>query len=135
MTAYGGVTATLHIAGQVWEWPVYVAPIRDTVLLGIDLLRGSDAKILVKQGDLVLGEDLVIGRTSTGEEPVSVLAKEDEVIPPGSERVVIGRVAQSIPNDTTMVLDPSRIKNGLQVGTVLVTAKNQVPVRVLNLDM
>ena len=42
MVAYGGVTATLQIGKKIWNWPVYVAPIRDGVLLGIDFLQGSN---------------------------------------------------------------------------------------------
>ena len=134
MQAVGGVTATFHIAGISWERPVYVAPIRDTILLGIDFLEGvDDATILVRQGDLAFGEDLVTGKTS-GERIVNdVVTANDERITPNSEKIIIGRVHHSSPQQT-MVLDPSSLKNGLQVGSVLVKARDKIPVRILNLE-
>lgn len=36
-TAFGGVTATLQIGSHTTSWPVYIAPIRDLVLIGMDL--------------------------------------------------------------------------------------------------
>ena len=133
MTAYGGVTATLHIAGRSWDWPVYVAPIRDPVLLGIDFLQGTDAKILARQGDLVFGEKIVIGKMQSKEMPIEVVALEDEIIPPEAEVLVLGRISEVDP-EQDVVLDPSSLKSGLQVGSVLVKANESIPIRILNLD-
>ena len=45
MTAFGGVTATIQIGSHTTKWKVYVAPIRDSVLIGMDLLNSLDAVI------------------------------------------------------------------------------------------
>jgi len=33
MTAFGGVTATIQIGKRTFEWKVFIAPIRDAILL------------------------------------------------------------------------------------------------------
>lgn len=54
MTAliFGDVTATLQIGSHTTSWPVYIAPIRDSVLIGMDLLDSLDAVIYTRQGNL-----------------------------------------------------------------------------------
>ncbi len=61
MVAFGGVTATLQMGSHTWQWPVFVAPIRDEVLLGIDFLKAADVTIFTGQGDLQIGGELVSG--------------------------------------------------------------------------
>ena len=130
MIAYGGVTATPQIGKRKWNWPVYVAPIRDGVLLGIDFLQGSDAKILTGQLDIVFGDQLVVGCLSGDTDFVNVVLGQDEEIPPKSEKAVIGRVTSPNP-EVYMVLNPSCTREVVQIGLVFVRASSSIPVRIL----
>ena len=55
MVAYGGVTATFQIANISKEWSVYVAPIRNELLIGLDLMKAVDMNVLTRQGDVTIG--------------------------------------------------------------------------------
>ncbi|KAL7874438.1 hypothetical protein SRHO_G00054080 [Serrasalmus rhombeus] len=45
MTAIGGLKDTFQLGTRSFKWEVYVAPIRNHVLLGFDLLRAADITI------------------------------------------------------------------------------------------
>lgn len=95
MTAFGGVTVTLQIGSHTTSWPVYVAPIRDSVLIGMDLLDTLDAVIYTRQGNLRIGKEIISDTLSCdGSVPAcsAVLVHENCWVPPESERIIIGRV-------------------------------------------
>lgn len=95
ITAFGVVTATLQIGSHTTSWPVYVTPIRDSVLIGMDLLDSRDAVIYTRQGNLQIGKEIISGtRSCDGSVPVCnpVLVHENCWLPPESERIIIGRV-------------------------------------------
>ncbi|MES9879517.1 MAG: retroviral-like aspartic protease family protein, partial [Sedimenticola sp.] len=131
MEAFGGVTATLQIAKEKITWPIYVAPIRDDVLIGLDFMQATDMTVLARQGDITVNGELVLGQKFR-DESVSVEAAEDVMIKPRSEQVVIGRVALTRKHGNSAVLDPSRLSNGLHIGSVLVESAATIPVRVVN---
>jgi hypothetical protein len=64
MSATGGVTATLQLADQKLDWPVYVVPIRDKVLFGMDILKGLDVTVFARHGDLIVSGKLLPGYRS-----------------------------------------------------------------------
>lgn len=64
MTAFGGVTATLQIGSHTTSWSVYIAPIRDSVLIGMVLLDSLDAVIYTRQGNLRIGKEIISGTLS-----------------------------------------------------------------------
>lgn len=61
MTAFGGVTATLQIGSHTTSWPVYVAPIRDSVLIGMYHFDTLDAVIYTRQENLRIGKEIISG--------------------------------------------------------------------------
>lgn len=64
MTAFGGVTATLQIVSHTTSWPVYIAPIRDSVLIEMDLLDSLDAVLYTRQAYLRIGKEIISGTLS-----------------------------------------------------------------------
>ena len=88
MDAYGGVTATIQIADKTIEWPVYVAPIRDNILLGIDFLRETDTKILARQGNLIIDNQLVTSSKSGTATTSVIVTNDEEIIPSYTSDVV-----------------------------------------------
>ena len=95
MTAFGGVTATIQIGSHTTKWKVYVAPIRDSVLIGMDLLNSLDAVIHTGQGNLWIEQEIISGTLSCdGNVPAcnAVSVYENCLIPPESESIIIGRV-------------------------------------------
>lgn len=79
---------TLQIGSHTTSWPVvYVAPIRDLVLIGMDLLDTLDAVIYKKQGNLRIGKEIISGTLSCdGSVPAcsAVLVHENCWVPPES---------------------------------------------------
>ncbi len=134
MQAVGGVTVTLSVAGSSWRWPVYVAPIRDNFLIGLDFLQEVDATIIAKQGDVVINGIIVPGIASKGESSHTVLSNTDEVIPPRSEKIIVGRVACQ-DSTRSALFEPASNKNGLFHGAAVVNVKGMIPVMVLNPNM
>ncbi|XP_061191756.1 uncharacterized protein LOC133199998 [Saccostrea echinata] len=136
MTAFGGVTATIQIGSQSTHWPVYVAPIRDSVLIGMDILNSLEAVIFTGQGNLRIGREIISGTLSCDNSyPAcsSVMVDESCWIPPESEKIIVGRV--QVPQSGILsVLDSCNddLPNGVLVGSCLVNMEDKVPVRVLN---
>lgn len=136
MTAFGDVTATLKIGSHTTSWHVYVAPIRDSVLIGMDRLDSLDAVIYTRQGNLRIGKEIISGTLScdgSGRTCSAFLVHENCWVPPESERIIIGRV--QIPRTRTPgVLDScdDELLSGILVGSFLVNMESKVPVRVLN---
>jgi len=100
MTATGGVTVTIQLGEDCWKWPVYIAPIRDDVLLGMDFLKSVDAKIVAKQGDLMINGKWIHGASAVrGKQTVlrRVELAQDQWIPSSSPTIVMGRIIH--PND------------------------------------
>lgn len=121
MTAFGSVTATLQIGSHTTRWPVYVSSIRDSVLIGMDLLDSLDAVIYTRQGNLRIGNEIISGTLSgDGSVPVysAVLVHQYCWIPPESDRIVIARV-QVRRTGTLGVLDScdDELPSGILVGS------------------
>ena len=50
MNVSGVVNVRLRIADYDFDWPVYIAPIRDDVLLGCDFIHANDILIRTRYG-------------------------------------------------------------------------------------
>ena len=60
-----GVQVDIVLAGRLISWLVYIAPMRDKVLLGLDFLQAADA-IIHARGGLWVGDTLVPTRAQPG---------------------------------------------------------------------
>ena len=54
MDAVCDVKVKLWIGNSAIDWPIYICPSRDNVLIGMDLLEAFDAIDLARQGDMVI---------------------------------------------------------------------------------
>ncbi|XP_062621175.1 uncharacterized protein LOC134282792 [Saccostrea cucullata] len=65
MMAVNNVSVRINLGKSTTNWKVCIAPIRDDVLIGMDLLMAVDAVVLARQGDLLVKGELVLGNTNT----------------------------------------------------------------------
>jgi hypothetical protein len=97
MTGFGGVTATIHFGSHKVHWPVYVAPIRESILIGVDVRKSLDVVIFAGEENHQIGKEVIAGRLRHGglnstANCSAVLVDENCWLPPESERVIIGCV-------------------------------------------
>ncbi|XP_043972480.1 uncharacterized protein LOC122830832 [Gambusia affinis] len=134
MKAKHGLTVTFQIGSKSIDWEVHVAPIRDSVLLGLDLMKAHDV-VIYTQGKVFIGDELVpskIVRDDGSDYCVArVTLERTSIIPAKSECVVWGEVEDPQPG-VTAFLEPLNIANNVVSGSVVVTMKTKVPVRVCN---
>lgn len=134
MITFGGVTATLQIGSHTTSWAVYVALIRDSVLIGMDFLDTLNAVIYTRQGNLRIGKEIISGTLSfDGSAPAcsAVPVHENCWVPPESVKIIIGRL-QVPRTGTPGVLDScDELTSDILVGSCLVNMESKGPVRVL----
>lgn len=109
---------------------VYVAPMRDSVLIGMDLLDTLYAVIYTRQGNIRIEKEIISGTLSCeGSVPAcsAVLVHENCWVPPESERIIIGRV-QVPKTGTPCVLDScdDELPSGILFGSCLVNMESKV---------
>lgn len=94
MSTKGGLKVKFQIGTWSAEWEVFVAPIRDSVLLGLDLLQA--ANVTIHTSGRVLIEELVPARIAGGDgkhyHVARVVLETDTMLPPESECLVWGEV-------------------------------------------
>ncbi|XP_036000896.1 uncharacterized protein LOC118565187 [Fundulus heteroclitus] len=134
MKAKHGLTVTFQIGSKSFNWDVHVAPIRDSVLLGLDLMKAHDV-VIYTRGKVFIGSEQVpskIVRDNGSDYCVArVTLGETIIIPASSECVVWGEVEDPKP-EVTAVLEPADIAENVALASVVVTMKKKVPVRVCN---
>lgn len=133
MSAVTDVGVRVDLGRSSIDWKVCIAPIRDEVLIGIDLLMALDAVVLTRQGDLLVRGELVIGNVDSPNKMhvARVSIEKDTTLPPMSETILSGCVDK--PDQQLVgVLDPASLKNGAHTGSVLVKMNDRIPVRILN---
>ena len=133
MTAQGGITVQIKIGNQTLNWEVYVAPIRDQVLLGLDFLRAADVTIQARGSLYVSGQrvnsQLINQAMSHWATPVRL--EKTVVLQPETEYTVWGRNEDPRP-DREGVLEPSTILKGVAIAGTLVQMSPHIPVRIAN---
>lgn len=127
------VKVTFKIASKLIDWYVHVVPIRDSALLGYDLLKAHDV-VVYARGKVFIGDELVPSKVVTDGADycvTRVTLGKSTTIPPTSECVVWGEVENPKPG-VPAVLEPLTITGALASGSVAVTMGKQVPVRLCN---
>ncbi len=81
---------TLGLGTKCYQEQVYVAPIEDDMLLGLDFLRKHQVSIMMPQGELHLpGETIKLKMTPSSKPKVSrVVVCEKTVVPPNTVKLV-----------------------------------------------
>ena len=121
MIAIGGVTATIQLANHVYNWKVFVAPVRDPILLGLDFMKFINAIIYTGQGDVAINGDII---TSTcldedRQNANSNIMVDNNIITPAiGNEIFLGRVVNPFPNRNsfTKVFSVHRPSKAVQFG-------------------
>ena len=135
MTATAGVPTVVRIGGQDIHHNVYVAPIMDPLLLGLDFIMAADLTIRPTGNCFIGSEPLPFRLQIKGQSPheaAQVRLTKATTVQPGHERVIYGEVARPMPQKVA-VLEPADLRQpGVMVGSVLVPMSQRVPIRVAN---
>ncbi|XP_049326794.1 uncharacterized protein LOC125786977 [Astyanax mexicanus] len=136
MGVFEGYKVTLKIGNKEWDWIVYVAPIQDPLLLGLDFMIKANLTIqrgpkVFIEGDLV--PSYVRGGPEGGYAVSRVLLTRPLTIPPQSECDTWGFVEHPHP-EITAVLEPVGLADGVSSGSVLINMEPKVPVRLCNIS-
>ncbi|KAF4095435.1 hypothetical protein G5714_024513 [Onychostoma macrolepis] len=131
MNAKGGLKVKFQIGTWCTEWEVFVAPIRDPVLLGLDFLQAANVTIHTS-GRVFIAEELVpakiVGGDGTDYHVARVVLETDTMLPPESECLVWGEVDNPKPG-VCAVLEPYLITETVASGSVVTTMERRVIVR------
>ncbi len=123
MNAKGGLKVKFQIGTWCTEWDVFVAPIRDPVLLGLDFLQAANVTIHTS-GKVFIAEELVpakiVGGDGTDYHVARVVLETDTMLPPESECLVWGEVDNPKPG-VCAVLEPYLITETVASGSVVTT--------------
>lgn len=135
MRAKCGLKVTFKIASNSIEWDVHVAPIRDSVLLGYDLMK-AHVVVVHACSKVFISEELLPSKVvSDGADycVTRVTLEENITIPPTSECLVWIEVENPKPG-APAVLEPFTVTEAVTSGSVAVTMGKRVPVRLSNLS-
>ncbi|KAL7872017.1 hypothetical protein SRHO_G00070000 [Serrasalmus rhombeus] len=136
MIAMGGQRVNFQLGTRNFTWEVYVAPIRDHVLLGLDLLRAVNVTIYAS-GKAFIENELLPAKIVGGEGPdyhmARVLLEKDTTLPPECECLVWGEVDQPHPG-VCAVLEPLNVSEAVASGSIATMMEKRVPVRLYNLS-
>ncbi|XP_024118778.1 uncharacterized protein LOC112140100, partial [Oryzias melastigma] len=134
MVAKHGLNVNFKIASKSIDWDVHVAPIRDSVLLGLDLMKCHDV-VIHARGKVFIDNELVPSKImrsdGTDYYVTRVMLGKTTTIPPSSECVVWGEVDDPKPG-IPAVLEPMSITEAIASGSVITTMEKRVPIRLCN---
>ena len=88
MSTRGITELDITLGNETFTWPVYVAPIGDSILLGCDLIAEKDITINSKRG-LQLGGQWIECETSRSIDGVARVRTDEPVTKPANSEVVI----------------------------------------------
>ena len=136
MGVFDGYNVALKIGSKEWDWTVYIAPIQDPFLLGLDFM--IRANITTQRGPKVFVEGEPVPSYIKGGPGESyaisrVLLVSPLTLPPQSECDTWGFVEHPHPH-VTAVLEPVGLADGVSSGSVLVNMEPKVPVRLCNIS-
>ena len=133
MVAKRAVRVPLSIGSQAYIWDIYVAPLTDKCILGIDFLRSHGGEISLKRNTLTLDESQVRGRVRLSDLSMSnkapvvrrVTLARKVVVPPNS--VVRAKVSlHSLPGRTYMIDAPAYNHKGILIPFSVTTTPDGV---------
>ncbi|MBJ5561233.1 hypothetical protein JGG76_24295, partial [Salmonella enterica subsp. enterica serovar Derby] len=121
--------------------PAYIADIHDNCILGLDFLREHDFVVDLQENLLhSKGEEVPLcsrERARSHAKSVSVILKEDAVIPARSEAIIPGALSEDPGELQLAVSEPSPqkpFKRGIRVARTVLKVQNTIPVRVINIQ-
>ncbi|GBN22324.1 Histone-lysine N-methyltransferase PRDM9 [Araneus ventricosus] len=134
----GKLDAAIEWGSRKFQHIIYVADITDPCILGLDFLQKFNFTVDLEKNEIRTGGKEILLLSASAEHPklCSVLAKEKTIIPARSECLIQG-VPEISGKFRYAVMDfPSQVsQKGVLVAATLVDLKREdIPVRVLNLD-
>ena len=135
MKDLGIIEVDLLLGKRKLKWPVYVANIRDEVLLGCDVIDELNITVNTKQGLQLDNKWLQCEVTRIMDKTAEVKIAKSVTIPGNSEFVLIGRcnALTSDGNETYILEADDTIQRKIMVArSIYNPTSNRVPVRVMN---
>lgn len=129
-------SVTIKLGSKSRVWDVYVAPIRDPFLLGLDFILAANMTMLNGGQVLIEGEPVattIAGRSVEDYAVSRVLLLNPSTLPAESECDVWGVVEGPRPG-VSAVLEPAGLADGVSSGSVVVEMEEKIPVRLCNLS-
>ena len=138
MPADGVAMLPFELGGWKFEWPTYVAPVTDGMLLGCDLLDARDITINTRRGLLIDGKWLPCDVRRRQESVAQVILERRVTLPANSECMLKGKISQFTQQLQVKeaILEPiGEDEREFIVARALVDCtKDFIPVRVINLS-
>ena len=130
MSVCGIIDIDIEVGGFSFKWPVYVAPIRDDLLLGWDMIYHHKFAIDPEKGFRVKDKWLEMQVNSPKRQVMSVEVNRAVTIPAKSEFVLSCQCPDSAEGD--YLFEPVVINRLIGAKSVVTPHKNRVPVRLIN---
>ena len=135
MSTCGTIDVQFKLGEFEFTWPVYVAPIRDDILLGCDIIDEMDITVNTKRGIQVRDQwvECEIIRSHDTAGPVKIARAI--TVPALSEFVMTGNcsVKQDEPEQAFLFEASGKAKMNLLIARSLVNPKNgKIPIKVIN---
>ena len=137
MVTSGVADVDIQIGSLKFEWPIYIAPIGDQLLLGCDVIYDKDITINTRRGLEVLGEWIDCEVVRKMDKIARVVLKETVTIPPDCEVILAGQNVNSKSLDTRYCsIEPlvEDERNILVTRCVVDPYKDTIPIRLVNLE-
>lgn len=134
---HGEVDVNLTIGNITIRHRTLVADIQDELILGMDIMNTKGFELDFIRGVLKInGEEIVLHQKC--EETVRVILADDVLIPERCEMVLGALFEQEVKNGSILVFEPwihdNKVGRGIMLGKSLLLAKNEVPIRVMNVS-
>ena len=135
MKAFKAKDVQIGLNGKNYTWDIFVAPIHDDFILGIDFMFRFGAKIDLKNGLFSIGKDVqYMHIIRNGDKPFEVSrvwVPRKIVIPPNTVQLV--NVKTSLDSNSNFAVSPTNKNKGLMLPNLLVKGKRDVIVQLMNI--
>ena len=130
MTVCGMIKVNITVGEFTFMWPVYVAPIRDDLLLGWDIIYHHKFAIDPDRGFRVKDKWLNLEVTPQKRNLASIEVKRSITVPANSEFVVSCKCKDTLEGD--YLFEPVELSRVTAAKAMVTPHKNSVPVRLIN---
>lgn len=128
------VLVNLQLGSHMVKWPVYVAPIREKILLGLDLLQEADVSIRARGSVYVKGQRVKSKIIARGQSHVTAAVRLENkvVLQPNTEHIVWGEVDCPYAGKEAVLTPVLLPPTDVYVAATLVNMDHRVPIRIAN---
>ena len=130
MTVCGMIRIEITVAGFTFKWPVYVAPIRDDLLLGWDIIYHHKFAIDPEKGFRVKDKWLNLEVTPPKRNVACIEVKRSITVPANCEFVVSCQCKDT--KEVDYIFEPVGLNRVTAAKAMVRPHKNSIPVRLIN---